>query len=87
MREQVENFLRERFPGMEVDLGPVEHGSPRISGVLIWNGFANMDVAEQQACVWDALRERFGVETVNISTLLTFTPDEAEALRPESWPA
>jgi len=84
MKERVQAFLKSRFPGMEFDFGPLDTGGRRLSGVLIWQGFEDLDVAAQQDVIWNALRQEFGSETVEISTLVTMTPEQFEALRFDS---
>jgi hypothetical protein len=81
MKERLQAFLKSRFPRMDFDFGPLDTEGRRLSGVLIWQGFEDLDVAAQQDAVWNALRQEFGPETVEISTLVTMTPEQFEALR------
>jgi acid stress-induced BolA-like protein IbaG/YrbA len=83
MRDLVENFLHEHFAGMRVDFGPPQIEGGRLSGVLVYDGFNDRPVAQRQSLVWDALRERFGAQAVHISTLVTLTPEQYEALDSE----
>jgi stress-induced morphogen len=80
MREQVERFLTERFEGIVTDFGPQMTADRRLSGVLVWDQFEGLSVAQRQNLVWDALRERFAAEATLISTLVTMTPEEYGAL-------
>jgi hypothetical protein len=80
MRERVERFLRERFNGMIVDFGPPADPERRLSGVLVWKDFEEMTVAQRQDLVWNALREEFGPDSAQVSTIVTVTPGQYDTL-------
>lgn len=74
-------FLESRFPGSELrDVEPVSDGT-RLTGLLVWDGFADMDHLERQQLIWEALREQFTREGARVvSMILTFTADEVDAI-------
>jgi hypothetical protein len=78
LRDQLENALEEHFPGVRVDFGP-RPTRGKISGVLTWPGFAEYDFVGRQDLVWDIIRDRFAHRVLDISTIVTLTPDELNA--------
>jgi len=77
--ERLKRFLEDQFGGSVVDLGPVGQ-TGRISGVIAWDGFLDLDVAERQGTVWDAIRTKFSFESADVSTLVTLTRAEYDDL-------
>lgn len=77
-RDQLETALRKRFPGVEIEFGP-RPTRGRISGVLTWPGFADYDFVGRQDLVWDLIRELFAQRALDVSTIVTLTPEELNA--------
>jgi hypothetical protein len=78
LRDKLEAALKQRFPGVDVEFGP-RPTRGKISGVLTWPGFAEYDFVGRQDLVWDLIRERFAQRVLDISTIVTLTPEELNA--------
>ncbi|HET7813579.1 MAG TPA: hypothetical protein VFL13_04335 [Candidatus Baltobacteraceae bacterium] len=67
--------LESRMPGAVVDFGPKVFPN-RVSGLIQWDGFAEMNVTERQDFVWGTIRGALGPESADVSTIVTLTPQE-----------
>lgn len=79
MEEKVKSILDAEFPGIEVETEVLPGG--RISGHVIWAGFAGMDEVERQTRIRGILKEKLGEEAQQVGILFTFTPDELKAMK------
>ena len=78
MEMTLEN-LQAAFPSPdEQDLAIIEHDSAtgRYSGYLILKAFDGVATSARQKWIWETLREKFGEESVNVSLILAFSPEE-----------
>ncbi len=78
MEREVKDILETAFCGMKV-LTEVLPGG-RISGSVIWAGFGEMDEVERQNLVRAELRDKLGERAQNVGVLLTYTPEELDAM-------
>ena len=80
MRERLLQWLAARFPGSEAELEVLPGG--RITGQLVWDGFADTDHRARQQSLAAAVRETFDrAEQLQLGAILTFTPDEVAIMR------
>ncbi len=79
--ETLTEYLEDRFPGSELrNVEPVVGGT-RLTGLLVWDGFADMEHLDRQNLLWDALEEHFLPEEAReISMILAFTAEEVDAI-------
>lgn len=78
MEQKVRDVLENAFPGINVETEILPGG--RISGFVVWAGFIGMDQVDRQTKVRDALRLGLGEEAQEVGVLLTYTPDEMDAM-------
>ncbi|MCC6442241.1 MAG: hypothetical protein IT210_02170 [Armatimonadetes bacterium] len=78
MEQAVIDILRAAFPGMEVTLEALPGG--RLSGRVVWEGFSELDQVDRQNRIWEELRRKLGAEARQVGVLLTYTPDEMNAM-------
>ena len=76
---KVQKVLQERFREARVEAHRSK-GARRVNGSLITPDFNNLDQADRQKAVHEALRDRLGLEAQGISIILTYTPDEYKSL-------
>lgn len=76
--QKVNDILEAGFPGIEIELEMLSNG--RISGYVSWTGFAGFDQVDRQNKLRDLLNQELGVDSQRIGVLLTYTPDEMEAM-------
>lgn len=71
-------FLKEQFDGVQCDLDCLPTG--KVTGALIWGGFAKHDHAERQHVLWEKLKREFSnrEDLAKIGAILTLTPEEYE---------
>lgn len=78
--QKLSDLLRSRFPQCEIELE--YRGDGRVSGFLIWEGFAGSEHIERQRMVWNLIRKELPQEEqVKIVAVLTLTPEEMTAAR------
>jgi acid stress-induced BolA-like protein IbaG/YrbA len=81
LREDVAEILQERFPESEPHLEYSPH-SGKVTGTILWSGFAGLRHIDRQRLVWETLERRLSVsEQRKVSAILTLTPDEWTSLR------
>ncbi len=78
MEQKVIDILQTAFPGIKVEIDVLPGG--RISGRVVWEGFAELDQVDRQNIIWDELRQKLGPEARQVGILLTYTPYELEAM-------
>lgn len=79
MGQKVIDALQSAFPGIEVQLDEIP--GERISGMVIWAGFAALDQVDRQNRIRAALKKELGAEVTQVGVLLTYTRDEINAMR------
>ncbi len=76
LREELEQWLPEQFPGAKVSLNSRQSGI-KLSGILAWAGFDGLEPFERQNLVRQAIRTRFSAEDQRrISILIALSPAE-----------
>jgi acid stress-induced BolA-like protein IbaG/YrbA len=78
MESRVKSILETAFQGIKVLTEELPDG--RISGSLIWAGFDGFDEVDRQTMVRNELRDKLGTDARQVGVLLTYTPDELEAM-------
>ena len=53
-----------------------DEGIHKFTGTVVRRDFRGLAVPDRQKIVWDFLRGEFGEEAVEISLVLTYTPEE-----------
>jgi hypothetical protein len=79
VRERLEAALHDQYDDVRLELGPDRPG--RVSGLVITTHFSERDTESRQDELWNVIRTALGAESVEVSTLVTLTPEEYEALR------
>ena len=79
MGQQVTQILEQAFQGMKSDLEEMPGG--RLSGSIIWNGFAGKDQSERQRLVREVLKAALGPQVQQVGVLLTYTPEELSSMQ------
>ena len=79
MEQKVRAVLETAFPDISVDTEVLPDG--RISGSVVWAGFAGLDEVDRQTKVRDVLRQELGADAQQVGVLLTYTPDELKAMK------
>lgn len=74
MEQQVRNALSGAFPGITADLEAMQSG--RLSGIVVWEGFAPYGQVERQQRLRETLQRALGDAAQKVGVLLTFTPEE-----------
>ena len=78
--KELRELLEVRFPGVELELEYVKP-SKKIFGSVVWRGFVGKDQVKRQRMVWKVLEERVSRgKQLQVSALLTFTPEESTAI-------
>ncbi len=78
MEQKVRDLLQTAFPGIDVDFEVLPDG--RISGSVVWAGFAELDHVDRQKKIRELLLEKLGAEAQQVGVLLTYTPDEIKEM-------
>jgi hypothetical protein len=78
MECKVKSILETAFQGIKVLTEVFPDG--RISGSVIWAGFDGLDEVDRQTIVRNELRDKLGADAQQVGVLLTYTPDELEAM-------
>ena len=77
-KEKVGEIINAEFGENAADLEVLESG--RVSGFVVSVRFDDKSDKERQDMLWEALREKLSQEELlNVSFLITLTPDEEEA--------
>lgn len=80
--QRLKSLLQEIFPGCDADL---EHGwtEGRYGGVLVWDGFDDMEPLDRQRLLWKKLREAMPspADQSLIAPILAMTPSEMAVIR------
>ncbi len=80
LEERVSAVLNQRFHVHAMDVHRNSEAE-RISGRIVTSDFDGMQQIDRQRVVHNALRDALGADSDGVSIILTFTPDEYEALR------
>ena len=80
MVERVRGILLEAFPGMQFEKLRVLPGG-KVTGSVLWDGFAEMDDVERQDRLRDLLEQRLGADVQLVGVLLAYTPRELTSMR------
>jgi acid stress-induced BolA-like protein IbaG/YrbA len=78
MEQEVKELLEAAFPGIVLETEILS--DERISGTAIWVGFEGFDHVERQTMIRNVLREKLGADAKVVGVLLTYTPDEIDAM-------
>ena len=78
MECKVKSILEAAFQGINVITEVLSDG--RISGSVIWAGFDGLDEVDRQTIVRNELRDKLGNDARQVGILLTYTPDELDAM-------
>lgn len=78
MEQKVRNALEGAFKGISIDTEILPDG--RITGFVVWAGFAGYDEVDRQTQIRDVLRQALGADAQQVGVLLTYTPDELRAM-------
>jgi len=79
MDERITEAIRRNFGGAIVTLRGDDRDK-RISGTVVWDGFAGHDFLWRQNRLYRVLRREFGSEATIISHIFTYTPVEYEQM-------
>jgi acid stress-induced BolA-like protein IbaG/YrbA len=79
VRDRLVNALKREYDDIEIDFGPVRPG--RVSGVLVTTHFERKTTNARQDEIWDLINRTLGADAVDVSTIVTLTPAEYEAMR------
>ena len=81
LEQRIEQVVERAFPGAEVrDLGAEEPGR-RMTGVVVWEGFAEAPQIDRQNQLWRVLREQLPKQELTaVVAIMTFTPEEMAAI-------
>jgi hypothetical protein len=78
--QKLNALLRSHFQDCELEVEYVGEG--RVSGFLIWEGFAEYDHIDRQRKVWGVIRQNLSPEEQSrIVAVLTMTPEEMTSAR------
>ncbi len=81
LRRELETFLREQYPGGQIDLEPVRPRT-KLSGIIAWTGFDGLEPIDRQSLLWRTIRARFNRDDqLRISGLIALTPAEYAVYR------
>ena len=78
MEQKVRDLLEAAFPGIIMDTEVLS--DERISGTVIWAGFEGQDHVDRQTMIRTMLREKLGDDAQCVGVLLTYTPEEMDAM-------
>jgi hypothetical protein len=72
--DEVKQVIEQEFPGSDVrDIQEINH---RISGTIIWQDFKDKTVRERNRLVTEKVRNRLGLEGMNVDFLFPLAPGE-----------
>jgi hypothetical protein len=75
VEQHVRESIQRRFPGAEIHVA-WDPGMERVTGYVLWPGFARKTFLSRQKLLLGGLRKDLGVETQHVSLIFTHTPDE-----------
>lgn len=82
LQARLEGVFAEELPGCRVML---DSSATRLGGVVLWDGFSDLDQGERQHHIREIIRRHFDHEDqLKISLVVTFTPHEYEIIKAES---
>lgn len=79
--EKLTKVMQEGLKGSRVEL---EMGgrTDQVSGVVVWEGFQNMEPIDRQGLIWDLLESGFTEQERDLlGPVLSITPNELAAIR------
>jgi acid stress-induced BolA-like protein IbaG/YrbA len=77
---KLRKLLAKNFAGSKLELDRI--GGGRVSGLLTWDGFVEVEQIERQRTVWRILRSKLTPEEQHrVAAILTLTPEEMTAAR------
>ncbi len=79
MEERIIEAIQRNFDGAVVDLNQ-DSGTQKLSGSLLWDGFAGHGFPWRQNRLYRVLRRELGPEATVISHIFTYTPNEYEQM-------
>ena len=80
IKTKVESAVAQSFIDAKTDLEEIQELG-KLSGHVLWSGFAGMPDRERQRALWKQLRESLSPpELLSLSLILTFTPQEYDAI-------
>ena len=77
--EHVAHLLEQQYPGAQVDVG-FAYGAEKLNGSLVWAGFDGLEQIDRQRLLGAYLRAALGPDAQRVSTILTYTPHEAQVM-------
>jgi hypothetical protein len=78
--QKLSDLLRSHFPQCDLEIEYVDDG--KVSGFLIWDGFAESEHIERQRMVWNVIRQNLSrEEQAKVVAVLTLTTEEMTAAR------
>ena len=78
MEQEVISILKDAFHGIEINIE--ELPGERISGFVVWDGFAGLDHVDRQNKIRTLLKKQLGAKAQQVGVLPTYTPDELRAM-------
>ena len=80
IKTKVESTVAQSFDNAQTELEEIQELG-KLSGHVLWSGFAGMPDKERQRVLWKKLRESLSPpELLSLSLILTFTPQEYDAI-------
>jgi hypothetical protein len=82
LSERLTDQLQQSFPSAEISFDPVY--APKLGGLLVWQGFDNLEQLARQHHLWSVLRAHLSPdEQLRITAILTMTPAEMAIMNEE----
>ena len=78
MENKIVQALNQAFTGSTVELNRLSNG--RLTGLIVWQGFDDLDSFDRHTLVKQALIAALGNEANNVGILFTYTPVEMQAM-------
>jgi len=72
-KQEVEQVIREVFPEARPRL---EQKLGRINGIIVWDGFKNMEIRERNTEVTRRVRNKLSLNGMNVGILYPLAPRE-----------
>ena len=80
--ERIRDAIEQGLPGAVIDDMDEAGVGGRIGGAVIWSGFSGVEQIQRQEKLWEVLRGALSrEEQLQISLIITLTPDELAAIR------
>ena len=77
---EIQQALEHGFSGADVNLS-ADDETGKISGFMIWSGFAGRNFLRRQNDLYRVLRRELGAEERAITHIFTYTPDEYQNMQ------